>query len=176
MLYVSRMKLLQYLLAAVVGLGAVSAVPSNLDAVLFARAIGDQCSAPEGKGSCQTTSACKGISYPQPLCPKDPDNVQVGHSRGRKGLLHILFWPSTLTCVTVLRDNPLQVFARCRLLSLRLPQRLLGRLLRPSEPLSRQPGHSMLRPRWQLLRLVHVQGPSRYLQECLEGWLRGRYL
>ncbi|MCJ1365991.1 hypothetical protein MMC16_005116 [Acarospora aff. strigata] len=43
---------------------------------LFDRALGDSCKAPEGTGSCRNTSACKGISYPTGLCPKDPKDVQ----------------------------------------------------------------------------------------------------
>jgi len=42
----------------------------------FERAVGDTCSASEGRGSCQSTSVCKGISYPQDLCPNDPDDIQ----------------------------------------------------------------------------------------------------
>lgn len=43
---------------------------------VFGRAIGDSCSGTEGKGTCQKTSNCRGISYPQPFCPNDPDDVQ----------------------------------------------------------------------------------------------------
>ena len=74
------MKLLQNIAAAVLAATGVLAIPSELDASLFARAVGDHCSASEGTGSCQKTSACKGISYPQALCPKDPDDVQVPSS------------------------------------------------------------------------------------------------
>jgi hypothetical protein len=44
---------------------------------VFGRAIGDKCQGTEGSGTCQTTSNCRGISYPQPFCPNDPDDVQV---------------------------------------------------------------------------------------------------
>ena len=44
---------------------------------LLRRAIGDTCKAPEGSGTCETTSECRGISYPTGLCPNDPTNVQV---------------------------------------------------------------------------------------------------
>ena len=71
------MKLTRVLSLALVALSPVLAIPSEFDASLFSRAVGDQCSAPEGKGSCQKTSSCKGISYSQPLCPKDPNDVQV---------------------------------------------------------------------------------------------------
>ena len=40
-------------------------------------AVGDSCTAPEGTGSCQATGDCKGISYPENLCPNDPADVQV---------------------------------------------------------------------------------------------------
>ncbi|KAK4119763.1 hypothetical protein N657DRAFT_649910 [Parathielavia appendiculata] len=43
---------------------------------VFGRAIGDKCRGNEGAGTCQTTSNCRGISYPQPYCPSDPNNVQ----------------------------------------------------------------------------------------------------
>ncbi|KAK4119464.1 hypothetical protein N657DRAFT_650116 [Parathielavia appendiculata] len=43
---------------------------------VFGRAIGDRCTGTEGAGTCQTTSNCRGISYPQPFCPNDPDDVQ----------------------------------------------------------------------------------------------------
>ncbi|KAG0138828.1 hypothetical protein HOY82DRAFT_5905 [Tuber indicum] len=43
---------------------------------LFGRAVGDRCSGPEGTGTCQSTSKCNGISYPQSLCPNDPDDIQ----------------------------------------------------------------------------------------------------
>ncbi|KAK4168399.1 hypothetical protein QBC43DRAFT_285034 [Cladorrhinum sp. PSN259] len=43
---------------------------------VFGRAIGDSCKGTEGPGTCQTTSNCRGISYPQPFCPNDPDDVQ----------------------------------------------------------------------------------------------------
>jgi hypothetical protein len=44
---------------------------------IFDRAVGDTCTAPEGKGSCKNTSNCKGISYPTGLCPKDGTEIQV---------------------------------------------------------------------------------------------------
>ena len=44
---------------------------------VFGRAIGDKCRGTEGAGTCQTTSNCRGISYLQPFCPNDPDDVQV---------------------------------------------------------------------------------------------------
>ncbi|KAF2470214.1 uncharacterized protein BDR25DRAFT_304149 [Lindgomyces ingoldianus] len=40
------------------------------------RAIGDYCSAPEGVGTCQKTSNCNGIAYPNGYCPHDPVDVQ----------------------------------------------------------------------------------------------------
>ncbi|KAI9797313.1 MAG: hypothetical protein M1825_006024 [Sarcosagium campestre] len=43
---------------------------------IFGRAVGDSCRAPQGTGVCKSTSSCKGISYPQPLCPRDPDDIQ----------------------------------------------------------------------------------------------------
>lgn len=45
---------------------------------LLRRAIGNTCDAPEGSGTCETTSKCRGISYPTGLCPNDPTDVQVG--------------------------------------------------------------------------------------------------
>ncbi|KAL1954946.1 hypothetical protein VTO42DRAFT_404 [Malbranchea cinnamomea] len=39
-------------------------------------AVGDSCTAPEGKGTCQSTSNCKGISYSESLCPNDPVDIQ----------------------------------------------------------------------------------------------------
>ena len=71
------MKFSQALCAALVAAALTFALPSEYDVQLFPRAVGDQCKAPEGTGSCQHTAACKGISYPQALCPKDPDDVQV---------------------------------------------------------------------------------------------------
>lgn len=50
---------------------------------VFGRAIGDKCRGTEGAGTCQTTSNCRGISYPQPYCPNDPDDVQVSGSQLR---------------------------------------------------------------------------------------------
>jgi hypothetical protein len=47
---------------------------------LVARAIGDSCNAPLGKGSCQNTGNCQGISYPDNFCPRDPNDVQVSHT------------------------------------------------------------------------------------------------
>lgn len=61
------------------------AIPSVMDdqmGTIFARAVGDKCTAPQGSGSCQKTSNCKGISYPTGLCPKDPKDVQVRPSVG----------------------------------------------------------------------------------------------
>jgi hypothetical protein len=46
---------------------------------IFGRSVGGSCKAPEGRGSCQNTSNCKGISYPTGLCPNDPNDVQVRH-------------------------------------------------------------------------------------------------
>lgn len=43
---------------------------------LLARAIGSSCRAPLGRGSCQHTSNCRGISYVEPYCPYDPEDVQ----------------------------------------------------------------------------------------------------
>ncbi|PUU80604.1 hypothetical protein B9Z19DRAFT_974397 [Tuber borchii] len=54
---------------------AAAAGASPMDQI-FERAVGDKCSAPEGSGTCKSTSACNGISYPQPLCPHDPDDIQ----------------------------------------------------------------------------------------------------
>ena len=50
---------------------------SSLRSILR-REIGDTCNAPEGSGTCETTSKCRGISYPTGLCPNDPTDVQVG--------------------------------------------------------------------------------------------------
>jgi len=61
-------------MALAIAVTATSAL--DLDNTISNRAIGDSCSAPEGKGSCQNTSNCKGISYPQNLCPRDPGDVQ----------------------------------------------------------------------------------------------------
>ncbi|EFE37482.1 NlpC/P60-like cell-wall peptidase, putative [Trichophyton verrucosum HKI 0517] len=55
-------------------LSAVSASPART--ALLTRTVGSKCTAPEGEGSCQQTSACKGISYSQALCPNDPADVQ----------------------------------------------------------------------------------------------------
>lgn len=55
-----------------------SAIPSLYgDDTILRRAVGDQCRAPLGTGSCQHTTKCPGISYPNNLCPHDPDDVQV---------------------------------------------------------------------------------------------------
>ena len=43
------------------------------------RSIGDSCTTPDGEGTCQSTSDCKGWSIPGPLpgyCPNDPDDIQ----------------------------------------------------------------------------------------------------
>lgn len=67
-----------FLLCAL-GLAAfATATPSvyELDQV-FRRALNDECNAPLGKGTCQPTSECPGISYPTKLCPNDPSDVQV---------------------------------------------------------------------------------------------------
>ena len=43
------------------------------------RSVGGSCSTPDGSGTCQHTSDCKGWSIPGPLpgyCPNDPDDVQ----------------------------------------------------------------------------------------------------
>ncbi|ORY09022.1 hypothetical protein BCR34DRAFT_603170 [Clohesyomyces aquaticus] len=40
------------------------------------RSIGDYCDAPEGPGTCQKTSNCDGIAYPNNYCPHDPVDVQ----------------------------------------------------------------------------------------------------
>ena len=52
--------------------------PSQTDARnILRRATGDTCKAPEGSGTCETTSKCSGISYPTGLCPEDPADIQV---------------------------------------------------------------------------------------------------
>lgn len=70
-----------FFLAAIGGLVPFAfAVPSQLYEdynLRFRRAIGDQCQAPDGTGTCQSTSECAGISYPTNLCPNDPKDVQV---------------------------------------------------------------------------------------------------
>lgn len=43
---------------------------------LLPRATGDKCKAPEGQGKCLATRNCKGISYTQPFCPNDPEDIQ----------------------------------------------------------------------------------------------------
>ena len=43
------------------------------------RSVGSSCTTPDGKGTCQHTSNCKGWSIPGPspgYCPNDPDDVQ----------------------------------------------------------------------------------------------------
>lgn len=47
------------------------------DDLLFTRAINSKCKAPLGRGTCQHTANCPGVSYPTGLCPKDPKDVQV---------------------------------------------------------------------------------------------------
>lgn len=54
---------------------------------VFGRAIGDKCRGTEGAGTCQRTSNCRGISYPQPYCPNDPDDVQVSSYRAASFLV-----------------------------------------------------------------------------------------
>ena len=71
------MKSSHALAAALVALAPAAAMPSEYDVPLVRRAVGDRCTAPEGTGSCQHTAACAGISYPQALCPRDPNDVQV---------------------------------------------------------------------------------------------------
>ncbi|KAI9798409.1 MAG: hypothetical protein M1833_004803 [Piccolia ochrophora] len=60
---------------AVLACSAALSVASPLEDI-FGRSVGDSCKAPEGKGTCQNTSKCKGISYPTGLCPNDPNDVQ----------------------------------------------------------------------------------------------------
>lgn len=43
---------------------------------IFRRAIGDVCVGTHGKGGCRPTAACRGISYREPFCPNDPDDIQ----------------------------------------------------------------------------------------------------
>jgi hypothetical protein len=64
-------------LLLVVPLLVAPAIASPFEEGVFGRAIGDKCQGTEGPGTCQTTSNCRGISYPQPFCPNDPDDVQV---------------------------------------------------------------------------------------------------
>lgn len=47
------------------------------DDPIFRRAVNDNCKAPLGRGTCQHTADCPGVSYPTGLCPKDPNDVQV---------------------------------------------------------------------------------------------------
>ncbi|PWW77888.1 hypothetical protein C7212DRAFT_276922 [Tuber magnatum] len=54
---------------------AAAAGASPLEQI-FGRAVGDKCTGPEGSGTCQSTSKCNGISYPQPYCPNDPNDIQ----------------------------------------------------------------------------------------------------
>ncbi|KAF2197222.1 hypothetical protein GQ43DRAFT_425006 [Delitschia confertaspora ATCC 74209] len=42
----------------------------------LSREKGDFCEAPEGVGTCQKTSNCDGIAYPNNYCPNDPVDVQ----------------------------------------------------------------------------------------------------
>ena len=66
------------LLSAIAVITLASAIPSPYgDNPILRRAVGDQCRAPLGTGSCQKTSKCAGISYPTNLCPNDPNDVQV---------------------------------------------------------------------------------------------------
>jgi hypothetical protein len=64
---------------------------------IFGRAIGDSCKGTEGKGTCQPTGNCKGISYPQGFCPKDPDDIQA----------------STLPCITGLQGRGMLTEFQC---------------------------------------------------------------
>ncbi|TGZ79573.1 hypothetical protein EX30DRAFT_365113 [Ascodesmis nigricans] len=59
---------------------ATLAIATPVD--IFERAVGGACSAPEGSGTCIDRSTCKGISYSQPYCPNDPNNIEccVVHS------------------------------------------------------------------------------------------------
>ena len=58
------------------------AVNEYEDDLLFSRAVNDKCKAPLGRGTCQHTANCPGVSYPTGLCPKDPKDVQVRLTRG----------------------------------------------------------------------------------------------
>lgn len=66
-------------LRSVLGLATLASAISSqyADDLRSRRAVSDQCTAPEGTGSCQHTSDCPGISYPTGLCPNDPTDVQV---------------------------------------------------------------------------------------------------
>lgn len=44
---------------------------------VFQRAIGDLCETKEGRGDCRIINLCQGISYPDNLCPNDPEDVMV---------------------------------------------------------------------------------------------------
>ncbi|KAK2757055.1 hypothetical protein FQN54_005024 [Arachnomyces sp. PD_36] len=61
------------LLAGLALTASVTASPSGL---LDSRTVGDACTGTHGDGTCQSTSACKGISYSEPFCPNDPDGIQ----------------------------------------------------------------------------------------------------
>ena len=68
-----------FLLFCALGLVTLtSAITSDYeDDLIFSRAVNSQCKAPLGRGTCQHTANCPGVSYPTGLCPKDPKDVQV---------------------------------------------------------------------------------------------------
>ena len=61
-----------------VGLASfATAIPSEYQHdVLFRRAVNDKCNTPVGKGTCQPTSECSGVSYPN-RCPNNAADVKV---------------------------------------------------------------------------------------------------
>jgi hypothetical protein len=74
------MTFIHVLLAGLALTSTVSALPSHTLsklAVLHDRAVGDACNGTHGEGTCQSTTACKGISYEEPFCPDDPEDIQV---------------------------------------------------------------------------------------------------
>jgi hypothetical protein len=80
------------LLTSTLAFLSANAIPTEL---IFGRSVGDICRGDEGTGTCQSTSSCKGISYPKgckvtPIlyprtvyadlcidCPEDPYDIQV---------------------------------------------------------------------------------------------------
>ena len=68
-----------FLLFCTLGLATfASAIATEYeDDLIFSRAVNSRCKAPLGRGTCQHTADCPGVSYPTGLCPNDPKDVQV---------------------------------------------------------------------------------------------------
>lgn len=68
-----------FLLFCALGLAtfASAITPDYEDDLIFSRAVNSKCKAPLGRGTCQHTANCPGVSYPTGICPNDPKDVQV---------------------------------------------------------------------------------------------------